>query len=66
MKPRIKFHRFPGDVSRGVKIAMLESRFPHRNRAKSFKGGLRMRERAVLKERARREVNDEELSSLAD
>lgn len=56
MKPRIKMHQLPGDVWKGEKIAMLEGRHESRERSKSFKRLVRMREKAVLKERTRLEV----------
>ena len=70
MKPRIKMHQMPGDVPKRVKIALLEGRVEdatlvygkgryHRytnGQAKTFKKVVRMKERAVLKRRARKEI----------
>lgn len=59
MKPRIKFHQMPGDVRKGTKIAMLEGRHPEKTRSKSFKKEVRMKEKAVLKQRAKKEIEDQ-------
>lgn len=59
MKPRIKTGHLPGDVSKHVKEAMLEGRWPNRARAKTFKKVVRMNERAVLKERTKSEIEKE-------
>lgn len=58
MKPRIKMRRMPGDVSKLEKISMLEGRHPEKKRSKSFKKMVRMKEKAVLKERTLKEVRD--------
>jgi hypothetical protein len=60
MKPRIKMHQMPGDISKREKIAMLEGRSTIRTRkcSKSYKKKLRMKERAVLKERNREMVSN--------
>lgn len=52
----IKWHHTPGDISKGVKIAMMEGRHPNRKRAKSFRRMVRARLRAVLRERTRVEI----------
>ncbi len=55
MKTRLKMGQMPGDIHVGEKIAMLEGRHPETNRAKAFRKDIQVRERAVLKERARQE-----------
>lgn len=51
-------HQFPGDVPRREKIALLEGRSTRVSRSamKNYKRVLRMKERAVLKRRALREM----------
>lgn len=56
MKTRIKTHRFPGSVSKQETQALLEGRHPDVKRSKSLKKMLRLRERAVLKDRVRKEL----------
>jgi len=58
MKTRIKMRQFPGDIAKKRKIALMEGTMDDADqwRAKSFKKGVLMRERAVLRERARREI----------
>ena len=58
MKPRIKTHQMPGDISKQEKIAMLggRSKIRTRGQSKTYKKILRMRERAVLKEQNRKVV----------
>jgi hypothetical protein len=58
MKPRVKMRDMPGDVSKQVKIDMLEGKHPDKARSKSYKKLVRLRERATLKRQARREVTD--------
>lgn len=59
-RQRIKFHQSPGDYSKGVKIAMIEGRISNwEPQRKAFKEELKLRERAVLKERTRRWVEQE-------
>jgi hypothetical protein len=50
----------PGDVSKQEKAAMLEGRSTRvsRSAAKTFKKVVRAKERAVLKERARKEIDE--------
>lgn len=50
----VKMHQMPGDVSKGTKIAMMEGRST--KRSKSFRKTVRLKERAVLRERSRREI----------
>lgn len=52
----IKMHHMPGDVGRSVQIAMLEGTHRDRKRSKAFRNMVYSRLRAVLKERARREI----------
>jgi hypothetical protein len=52
----IKTHQMPGDVTKQEKAAMLEGKHKDRKRSKSFKKTIKSRERAVLRERARREI----------
>lgn len=57
MKTRIKTRQMPGDVSKRTKQEMLEGRHPDRKRSKNFKKNYVLsRERAVLKERTKKEV----------
>ena len=56
MKPRVKMHDMPGDVHKSEKIAMLEGRHPDKNRCKSYRAMLRLRERATLKRQAQKEI----------
>jgi hypothetical protein len=56
MKTRIKTHQMPGDVGKDTKQAMLEGRHPNKKGSKNLKKALVSRERAVLKERTRKEV----------
>jgi hypothetical protein len=53
----VKTHQMPGDVPKSEKIAMLEGKHVDRKRGRAFRKGLKARERAVLKERTRREIN---------
>lgn len=65
---RIKHRQMPGDVGKGTKIEMREKGVAevvysprHKQQigataCKSFKKTIRMRERAVLKERAKKEI----------
>lgn len=60
MKTRIKTRQMPGDVSKKVKQAMLEATHPDKKRAKNFKKNYVLsRERAVLKERTKKEIENE-------
>lgn len=69
---RIKQHRFPGSVPKSEVEEMRErrGRFAEegegeRGRARNYiRTQLKTRERAVLKERARKEIEDEVLSHL--
>lgn len=56
MRPRVKTGHTSGDASMGVLIAMLERRWPERNRARSFRRMVQMKQRATLKRQALREV----------
>ena len=63
MNLRIKMGCLPGDVSKGLKIAMVEGKLPKGHScfgkpAKSYKKCVRMKEKAVLKERARKVIED--------
>lgn len=74
MKPRIKHRQMPGDIPKREKIAMREH--PHApqkrdkklsrsnktwtRRAKSYKKMLQARERAVLKERAAKDIQKQQ------
>ena len=58
MNLRLKTHSYPGDVNKRQKEAMLEGRddrpsHASKEGAKRWKRTVRMKERAVLKERAR-------------
>jgi hypothetical protein len=55
MNLRIKTGSHPGDVSKQQKEAMLEGRVKH---GKTFKKVVRLKERAVLKERARKQMQE--------
>lgn len=57
MKTRIKTHQFPGDLGKKTKQAMLEGKHPNKKGAKNLKKALASRERAVLKERTRKEYD---------
>lgn len=69
MKTRIKTHQMPGDVSKFTKQAMLEknqTRAEHshrpkldKKRTKSFKKELLQRERAVIKERTKKIIENQ-------
>ena len=68
MKTRLKFHSFPGDLPKCDKIALLENkpmtaslnRFSSsKNRAKSYRKMICMKERAVLKRRTSKEVEEQ-------
>lgn len=68
MRTRVKFHRFPGDISRAAMIRMVESRRPFyvfpwqlvgRNAIRSFRGMLKMRERATEKRRTERLIREQ-------
>lgn len=54
----MKMRQFPGDIPKQNKAALLEGTCDPCDlwRAKGFKKRLRMRERAVLNERARQEI----------
>ena len=62
MKPRLKMHQFPGDVSKQEKIAMMEKRSTRttgkggKKVGKAFRKKVRMKERAVLKRRTQQEI----------
>jgi len=55
---KIKMGQTPGDVGVGHKIRMMEGRVPEdeKRRAKGFRKDVRLRERATLKERTRKEI----------
>ena len=55
MRPRVKMGQLPGDIPRQHKIELIEDRSPENRRGKAMRDALRARERAVLKERARKE-----------
>lgn len=57
MKSRYKMHQQPGDYGIQTKASMLEGKYPNKNQSKSFKKMHLMRERAVLKERFRKEIH---------
>ena len=59
MKTRMKMHQQPGDVGVQTKAAMLEGKHPEKKRSKSFKKMHLARERAVLVERTRKEIDRE-------
>jgi hypothetical protein len=48
-----------GDIRRGLKISFMEKTCDENdmNQAKSFRKMMKMREKAVLKERAKKEIN---------
>jgi hypothetical protein len=60
MKTRLKMRQFPGDVPKRFKIRMMEGTVDESelNRAKSFRRMVRMKERAVLRRRATKEVHE--------
>ena len=70
MPIKLKMHQFPGDIPKSDKINLLEdnpmhvslnrlmSVAQHKAAGKSFKKMVRMKERAVLKERTRKDVKD--------
>lgn len=70
MKPRIKMRQMPGDIRKKYKIELMEKgettidyggghlhKLTRKN-GKSFKKTVRMKEKAVLKERARKEIKE--------
>ena len=59
MKTRMKTGQLPGDVSKRTKAAMLEGKHKDKKRSRAFKK-YRMisRERAVLRERTKKEIQD--------
>lgn len=63
MKTKLKMGMLPGDVGKSEKIRMLEKR--HNKRARSFVKEVLMNERAVLKERTEKEI-EECLESTTD
>lgn len=63
---KIKHHQSPGDIPKHDKIRMRESKLPFfifawqlmgEKAIRAFRNSLRIRERAVLKERTRKEIN---------
>jgi len=56
MKLYMKHRQMPGDVPKKTKIRMLEHPEKEPARSKSFKKMVKSRERAVLKERAKKEI----------
>lgn len=58
MKARIKTGQLPGDLGKRTKQAMLEGRHPNRKRAKNLRKKLQGKERAVLKERTKKEIEE--------
>jgi hypothetical protein len=58
MNLRLKTGQKPGDISKPEKQDMLEGRHPDKKRAKSFKKMVRTGERAVLKQRTRKIIED--------
>jgi len=62
MKRGIKHGHLPGDISKGAKILMLEKGVtPHGKPArgvKEYRKRILMKERAVLKKRFQRELNE--------
>ena len=54
MKTRIKFHCFPGSISKEDKISLLEKSGLEVKRAKAYKKMIRMKERAVIKEETKK------------
>lgn len=52
----IKMHQMPGDIGKREKISMLEGRCLDRRRAKAYRKMIRSRERTVLRERTRNEI----------
>lgn len=67
MRIRVKFHRFSGDVSKFVKIQMLERREPidlgwytlSTPAIKSFRTSIWRRERAVFKRQTRKLIEEQ-------
>lgn len=53
---RVKHGHLPGDVGKDIKIAMRERRWPEVIRAAIYRRDVARRTRAVLAERARREI----------
>jgi hypothetical protein len=55
---KIKFHDFPGDIPIDTKIALLEKKqtLSTKKQAKTFRKIVFSRTKAVLKERARKEI----------
>jgi len=58
MKPRIKMRQMPGDISKGAKIEMLEGKDSRKKVSKALRDEIRMRERATLKRRASKEIEN--------
>lgn len=56
---KIKMGHLPGDVSRKTKIDMMEGKYPDKKVSKAFKKLVRMKEKALLKERLRKEIKEQ-------
>jgi hypothetical protein len=59
MNLRIKTGQEPGDLGKSEKQKMLEGKHKDKKRAKNFKKYVRMQERAVLKERAKKRIEQD-------
>ena len=57
-KTRFKTHRTPGDVGKTELARMLEGKHPDKKRAKGYKKDFLERERVVLRERTRKEIQE--------
>lgn len=55
---KLKMRCMPGDIPIGAKIALLEGRHPNKRLCKAFRRDVRHNERAVLKERCQKEVQE--------
>ena len=79
MKTRIKMRQMPGDVSKHTKIAMMEEKGKKPDPllthpvhplvgkpAKTFRKMIRSRERAVLRERAKKEIKKEQCEPVKE
>lgn len=54
----IKWGHTPGDVGKSIKAQMMEGAHPNKKRSKSFRNMVLARLRAVLRERAQREIRE--------
>lgn len=60
MKTKIRKHDFPGDIPMSEKIEMIEGKFAeNKKQTKIYKKMLLLREKAIIKENTRKEINEQ-------